>query len=116
MNDPSPRSLLRVRYHPHLDRARTGEILIEVVRAGKVVATIYGSREGLHIVTDLALRHQPFLLTGDAVPMPGWVFPLIAENEDCPWCGNRREIIFSSHDAVATPCPVCKPLTGNEDT
>ena len=77
----------------------------EVLRGGKVVATIYGSREGIHIVSDLATRNRTFLMEG-AGPMPSWVIPLLAEGEVCPWCdGNQIVEVQGGQVACAVALP-----------
>lgn len=88
------RSVLRVREAPHINPERRAETIVEVWRDGKVVATIYGSREGVHIVSERA--HRSFSM--EAAGMPGIVVPLLADNEPCPWCANGLLI---------APCPVC---------
>ena len=58
------RSVLRVRQRPHVHPERKDEEVWEVLRGGKVVATIYGSREGINIVSDLAPRNRAFTMEG----------------------------------------------------
>ncbi len=101
------RSVLRVRQRDHIDprRGGRGETIVEVLRGGKVVATIYGSREGIHIVSDLAIRNRSFLMEG-AGPVPSWVIPLLAEGEVCPWCEGNGVVMVTSGDPVI--CPVCE--------
>ena len=101
MND---RSVLQVRERRHIHPQRQDDTVIEVIRGGKVVATIYGSREGIHIVSDLAARNRTFLMEG-AGPSPSWVIPLLAEGEECPWCDGNRIVRIPAGEVV--PCPVC---------
>ena len=42
----------RLQLRSHVDPARRGEFIFAVLRDGEVVATIFGSREGLHIVSE----------------------------------------------------------------
>ncbi len=98
-NDPSahaPRSILRMRSRPHMHPARGGEVIVEVVREGEVVATIFGSREGVHIVAgcfgkDAARPSRP-LRTETPGGAPGLLVPLLREGEACPWCEGARRI------------------------
>jgi hypothetical protein len=95
------RSVLRVRARPHSHPDQREDTIIEVMRDGDVAATIYGSREGIHIVSarlDASTRNSPFRLAlpPSIAPTPGIVVPLLAEGERCPWCGHT--------DAG---CPVC---------
>lgn len=103
------RSELRLRERPHLHPARSSDQVIEVLRDGKVVATIYGSREGVHIVSDrlaATTSNRPFFLQPAPAPMPGYVIPLLASDEVCPWCAGGGVIAL---DENSQPCPVCKP-------
>lgn len=97
------RSILRVRERDHIHPQRKGETVIEVLRGGEVVATIYGSLEGLNVVSDLAPRNRAFLMEG-AGPTPSWVLPLLAVGEACPWCGGVK-LIRTPTEVVE--CPVC---------
>jgi hypothetical protein len=104
----SERSELRFRARHHIHPERRQETIVEVYRGGKLVGTIYGSREGVHIVTNLALLNRPFSFVvegGEKGPMPSWVFPLLAEGDPCPWCGRVKAI--PGGDAAG--CPVCSP-------
>lgn len=97
----SERSVLRLRTREHSHPQRKGEAIVEVVRDGAVVATIYGSREGLHITSARfgpdCNRNRPFCFyQSEAMPLPSWVLPLLAEGESCPWCAGRNP-----------RCPVC---------
>jgi hypothetical protein len=83
------RSTLRVRETPHIDRDRQGDTIIEVIRDGETVAMIYGSREGIHLVSDTLKdpRNLPFMLEVHDTP-PGIVIPLLRPTETCPWCSD----------------------------
>jgi len=103
-----PRSILRLR-EGHIDPGRQGEIVVEVLRDGEVVAFIYGSREGVHIVSPRlheAKNNEAFFLGGDIMPMPGYVIPLLADGEQCPWCEGVRIVELQGK---RQPCPVCAP-------
>jgi hypothetical protein len=95
------RSVLRVRTVEHIHPDRKNETIIEVWRDGAVVATIYGSREGLHIVSERFdnRRNLPFRFQAENAP-PSFVVPLLKENETCPWCSGVKEFLGNS-------CPVC---------
>jgi hypothetical protein len=96
---PDNRSLLRVRPHPHADPNRKGEFIVEVWRGSEVVATIYGSREGVHIVSQrLGGRNQPLAM--DINDMPTVLVPLLASDEACPWCNGTGT-------AYGGPCMIC---------
>ena len=98
------RSVLRVREKEHIHPELRGGVIIEVLRQGEVVATIYGSREGIHIVSDLALKSRPFVIeTPNGAP--SWVFSLLGKNEVCPWCQGRKVVEFSDAEIR---CPVCE--------
>lgn len=97
------RSLLRVRSHGHSDPARDkGEWIVEVWRDAQVVATIYGSREGVHIVSERfnfeTGQNSPFGMDVDGVPSV--VVPLLEAGETCPWCSGSRKFLNG-------PCPLC---------
>jgi len=100
------RSALRLRRIPHTHPDRVDDTIVEVLRGGEVVATIYGSREGLHVVSELASINGAFRMEGGAMPVPSWVLPLLAENELCPWCENTG--IVKLQAAKGDPCPVCR--------
>lgn len=97
------RSLLRVRPRAHIDPTRDkGEFIVEVWRGGEVVATIYGTREGVQIASNRfgfePEINKPFGVTvNDA---PSIVVPLLAIGEECPWCKGK-------HIALGATCPVC---------
>lgn len=99
------RSLLRVRPRPHIDPNRDqGEFVVEVWRGGEVVATIYGTREGVQILSNrFALEpviNKPFGITvNDA---PSIIVPLLAIGEECPWCQGAGIVLGAA-------CPVCNP-------
>lgn len=83
---------------------RRDEVIVEVLRGGVVVATVYGSREGIHIVSALfegGKRARPFFLHKDPRSMAGIVVPLLQSCEECPWCNGRK--VFEEG-----PCPVCR--------
>jgi hypothetical protein len=108
-DDPSalaPRSVLRLRARPHLHPDRGGEVIVEVVREGEVVGTIYGSREGVQIVSrhfhDGARRAISTDVRGGA---PGLLVPLLRPGESCPWCGGARKI--EAGEGVSMDCPIC---------
>ena len=98
------RSRLQVR--SHVDPARRGEYIFAVLRDGEVVATIFGSREGLHIVSERladSSRNKPFFFQVGDLP-PGYVIPLLQEGEECPWCKGAGVIAAGESPR---PCPVC---------
>ena len=108
----SPRSKLQLRQVRHSDPARGEEPVIQVLRDGEVVATIYGSREGVHIVSErLSGRDRPnrpfFFQLGDLPP--GYVVPLLVPEEVCPWCEGNGEILWSATEVRL--CPVCQRLS-----
>jgi hypothetical protein len=106
------RSVLRLRMRGHLQPGREDEAIVEVVRAGKVVATIYGSREGIHVTSDsLGPRGEglrAFFFAVDIPPgmpgMPGIVIPILAAGEVCPWCEGLERVLVGG---LVRPCPVC---------
>lgn len=98
------RSVLRIRERQHIHPGRREETVIEVLRGGEVVAVIYGSRQGIHIVSELARRNRTFLMEG-AGPSPSWVIPLLAEGEVCPWCEGNKIVRVPPGEVVL--CPVC---------
>lgn len=104
MIPPLPfRSKLRVRQQPHVHPERGEDTIVEVVRDGEVVATIYGSREGIHIVSKLlGGARAPFYF--ETAKSPSYVIPLLRDGEACPWCQNTKLIEVSYGPA---PCPVC---------
>ena len=98
--DPSesaPRSELRIRTRPHTQPGRENELIVEVVRAGVVVGTIYGSREGVHIMSDSLGGVLGFEIEGGS---PGLMIVLLRPDEPCPWCGGAGRI-------TEGPCPLC---------
>ena len=98
------RSKLQVR--AHVDPARKGEYVFVVLRDGEAVATIFGSREGLHVVSERLAqnsRNKPFFLQAGDLP-PGYVIPLLQEDEECPWCKGAGVITAGEGPC---PCPVC---------
>lgn len=103
------RSVLMLRHRGHLQPGREQEAVVEVVRAGKTVATIYGSREGVHITSDCFAPHgagfRAFFFTVDDPPgMPGIVIPILAPGEVCPWCEGTNRVLVGG---PVQPCPVC---------
>ncbi|HWQ55166.1 MAG TPA: hypothetical protein VN442_15875 [Bryobacteraceae bacterium] len=108
-----PRCILRVQAHPHVHPDRQEDVIVEVVRGGEVMATVYGSSEGLHIVSTLfegGRRAKPFYLQMDPPSMAGIVVPLLQSGEEC----DRKR-----HRPPRQPiqCPVCqktivRPRTG----
>jgi len=98
------RSSLLPRIAPHIDPERGEEIVVEVLREGKVVACIYGTREGVQIV-GLGDRRSadlhPFGLTVEGVGTRSVVVPLLLDREQCPWCFGSK--IFKEQE-----CPVCR--------
>jgi hypothetical protein len=99
----SDRSILRVKPRPHVDPSRpAGEWIVEVWRAGEVVATIYGTREGVQIVSEFAKQNEAFYFEVPpptaGPPISSYVFPLLTEDEPCPWCAG----------GWPGPCPVCE--------
>ena len=97
------RSVLRLRERDHFRAQRKGEAIVEVLRDGEVVATIYGTREGIQVVTGLAPHNRVFLMEG-AGPTPSWVLPLLGAGEACPWCKGVKIVQAVGGEA---PCPVC---------
>jgi hypothetical protein len=105
------RSRLQVR--AHADPARKGEYVFAVLRDGEVVATIFGSREGLHVVSERLAqnsRNKPFFFQAGDLP-PGYVIPLLKEGEECPWCKGAGTITASESPR---PCPVCRGSAGGQ--
>lgn len=99
----SERSVLRVRVRPHFHPDRQNETVCEVLRDGEVVATIYGSREGLHITSNrLRATRPPFYFEASLAGVPSYVVPLLKSDEPCPWC-----------DGAGLQLPVC-PVCGAE--
>ena len=94
------RSILRLREQSHT--VRTAEPVVEVCRDGVVVATIYGSREGLHIASVRQPYNGAFSIEGPTFSMPGWSVTLLEKEEACPWCGGSRQL------TEGLDCPVCK--------
>ena len=100
----SDRSILRIRTHGHIDPSRPkDEWIVEVWRSGKVVASIYGSREGVHIISDRLPVNRVFRADGLA-PSPALVVGLLDEGETCPWCEGRGILDLPSGEQA---CPVC---------
>jgi hypothetical protein len=100
------RSVLRVRKEKHIHPARAGETVIEVLRDGVAVAHIYGTREGVQIVSDRFApdtQNAPFRVVVDE--RPSVVVPLLAVGEECPWCGGKGILDLDGEH----PCPVCRP-------
>jgi hypothetical protein len=86
---------------PHMHPDRSGDVVVEVVRDGEVLATIYGSREGVHLVSDLVERNRPFgFAASEILPSPSWVLPLLRDGDLCPWCSGARVL-------GDLACPVC---------
>jgi hypothetical protein len=107
----NPRSILRVRPAPHIHPDRRDEVIVEVLRDGQVVASIYGSREGIHIASERLgpeTRNTPFRLELPSSPEvkmeQGFIVPLLATDEPCPWCEMGLLGVIR-----AIPCPVCNP-------
>jgi hypothetical protein len=102
----SERSTLSLRVRPHFHPDRQEDIVVEVLRAGEVVATIYGSREGVHIVGERVCYNRPpfgmMVPVADDAPMPSCVVPLLREGEACPWCEEGGKEAFGLQ-----VCPVC---------
>lgn len=98
----SERSILRLREHPHMLKERASDFIVEVIRDGQVRATIYGSREGLQIVSEQVGvgRNIPFAFF--AGPTPSVIVPLLTEREQCPWCLGSRKL------SEGLECPVCR--------
>jgi hypothetical protein len=93
----SERSTLNLRVRPHIHPDRGEDLIVEVIRGGDVVATIYGSREGVHIVSE-RLEHNAAAFIMRVNDAPSIVIPLLAVGEPCPWCAQHMPI---------KPCPVC---------
>lgn len=107
----SPRSQLQLRLVHHVDPLRGEEPVVQVVRDGQLVATIYGTREGVHIVSDrldgVDRPNTPFFFQMASLP-PGFVIPLLAKDEPCPWCHGAGEVDLGPADVRL--CPVCQRL------
>lgn len=106
-NDPSalaPKSTLRVRTRPHIHPGRGGEAIVEVVREGEVVGTIYGSREGVQIISKCFEQERRTLWIDVPGGAPGLLVPLLRAGESCPWCGGARKIDAGTG---VIDCPVC---------
>jgi hypothetical protein len=107
----SKRRVLRLRERGHSQPGRANENVVEVVRAGQVVATIYGSREGIHITSEVfgghgeGLRALFFAVEDPPGSMPGIVIPILAPGEICPWCDDLKRVVLSN--GPDQPCPVC---------
>lgn len=95
------RSVLQFRIKPHFRPGREEDVVVEVLRDGEVAATIYGSREGIHVVSERlgADSNIPFGMSVGGVP--SCVIPLLKAGEECPWCAEGSEL---------RPCPVCKKV------
>jgi hypothetical protein len=99
----SERSTLQMRVRPHFRPDREEDIVVEVVREGEVVATIYGSREGVQIVSELIAKNQPpfgLRVSVGEDSSPSYVIPLLKPGEECPWCAEGV--------TLNKPCPVCR--------
>ncbi len=112
-NDPSaraPRSELRLRARPHIQPGREDEAVVEVVRGGEVVGTIYGSREGIHVVSGFFGRDGGNVkvigfdvqLDGVQFGNPGLVVAMLRPGELCPWCGRKV-----AGKQFSLDCPLC---------
>jgi hypothetical protein len=81
------RSILRIREKPHVDPAREAETIVEVLRDGNVVAHIYGTREGVQIVSHrIPKESRALYLDIEGLP-PAVMLPLLDPSDACPWCG-----------------------------
>lgn len=97
------RSELRVRARPHHRPDRAGETIVEVWRDGEQVATIYGTREGVQILSPyFERRNAPFYF--ESAETPSFVVPMLAPGEACPWCEGKQAIELGGK---IFPCPVC---------
>jgi hypothetical protein len=94
----SNRSVLQFRVKPHFHPDRQEDVVVEVLRDGEVAATIYGSREGIHVVSERLQgdKNVPFFMT--VADTPSCVIPLLKTDEECPWCSEGMDM---------RPCPVC---------
>jgi hypothetical protein len=106
-DDTAPRSELRLRNRPHFDPRRRDEAIVEIVRDGQVVGTIYGSREGVHIISDCFGQDGrnvkvQFTLVDAAC---GLLIPMLRPGETCPWCHGSKVIGEGDESA---DCPVCQ--------
>lgn len=102
------RSVLRVRNRPHFHPDRRNETVVEVLRGGEVVATIYGSREGIHVVSGRGIYRRPFMMETEGGD-PTWALPLMTKDEICPWCDGSKMLLLGPDKAVV--CPVCENVT-----
>lgn len=109
-DDPSalaPRSILRLRARPHMYPDRADDVIVEVVRDGEVVGTIYGSREGVQIVSNSFRNGARRVISTDVRGgAPGLVVPLLRPGEPCPWCADQGKIAAGEHASM--DCPICK--------
>jgi hypothetical protein len=82
------RSVLRLREARHIDPARRDETIIEVLRDGVPAAYIYGTREGVQIVSSRIStgRRLGYLEVGGT---PSLIVPLLEASEPCPWCEGK---------------------------
>lgn len=88
----------------HVENERADETKVEVVRGGEVVATIYGTREGIQVVINEALigpQQPPFRF--EVTGIKSVVVPLMRTNEQCPWC-----LGTGTAPTIHAACPVCK--------
>jgi hypothetical protein len=98
------RTTLRARQRSHGHPDRVGEVVVEVLRGSQVVATVYGSREGLHIISKhlSSGRARPFWINVAPPGASGIVVPILRpEIDECPWCGGSGHFEENS-------CPVCR--------
>lgn len=97
----NPRSELRVREHS--DPERKGELIVQVVRGDEVVANIYGSREGIQIMSPL-FKEDFHFIPASAIDMPAVIIPLLKPGEPCPWCSGKGQI----EEPKFSTCPICQ--------
>jgi len=96
----APRSVLHLRTRPHVNPERQGEVIVDVVREGTVVGTIYGSREGIHIFSATERGATAIGIKTDHGAQ-GILIQLLRPGEPCPWCDGEKRI------GAGVPCPLC---------
>ena len=109
----SKRSKLVVAQRKHIDPTRGGEdTIVEVWRDGELVAHIYGTRDGVQVVSDrldrTKERTHPYALTvrNESKEVHSVVVPLLAPDETCPLCVGTKVIHYLKE---TVPCWICAP-------
>jgi hypothetical protein len=101
-----PRSELRLRERPHIHPNRQRELIVEILRGGEVVGTIYGAREGVHIFSATGVEGKVIGVMTD-VGLPGLLVRLLKPGEMCPWCKGKKKIAVEGDKQGDVPCPLC---------